>query len=296
MLGSPKTLVLPGYQVMQYLGSGAKSTIWSIRELRTGTLCVLKRVVRQHPSDDRFLAQAENEHAVASQLNHPSIRKCRQIIRCRRWLRVREIRLILEYCPGLSVQQERPVDLPKVLDIFIHVADALNYMHRSGFLHTDMKPNNIIVAPDGLVKVIDLGHSCQVGAVKDRIQGTPDFIAPEQVHRRPLDARTDVFNFGASLYWTLTGQAINTVIPKRSDSILLKSELDLKPVTELNPQAPPALASLVADCVAFNPAQRPVSMQPVQTKLEMIRKQIRRKTEGAPEEGPAGPRPPQEPR
>jgi eukaryotic-like serine/threonine-protein kinase len=281
---------------MQYLGSGAKSTIWNIRESRTGTLYVLKRVVKQHPSDDRFLEQARNEHAVAVQLNHPNLRRSVQLIQVRRWLRLHEIRLIMEYCPGLSVQQDRPTDVPKVLDIFIRVADALNYMHRSGFLHTDMKPNNIIVSPEGEVKVIDLGHSCQVGTVKDRIQGTPDYIAPEQVNRRPLDARTDVFNFGASLYWTLTGQAINTVIPKRSDSIVLKSELDLKPVTDLNPQVPPALASLVADCVAFNPTQRPPSMQPVQTKLELIRTQYRRRGEGvAGDESPV-PSPPEGPR
>ena len=274
-----RTLELPGYQVMQYLGSGANSTIWSVRDARTGDLYALKRVVKSVPEDQRFFDQALNEFDTAAQLDHPAIRKCHRIRRIRRWMRTRELIMIMEFCPGESVQQNRPTDVLKAVRIFQKTAEALHFMHRSGFLHTDMKPNNIIVAPDESIKVIDLGHSCRVGTIKERIQGTPDFIAPEQVHRRPLDARTDVFNLGAAMYWTLTGQAITTVMPKRSDTITLKSELELTPVTDLNKEAPPALASLVADCVSFQPSQRPPSMEPVQIKLELIRKQLERKSE-----------------
>jgi len=264
---------------MQYLGSGARSTIWSIRHQQTGQLYALKRVVKEHTSDQRFLEQAENEFVIGRQLNHGGNRRFEDIQRIRRFWWVREIRVIMEYCPGESVQQDRPVDVLRVVQIFSKVCEALAYMHESGFLHTDMKPNNIIVSPDQTVKVIDLGHGCRIGTVKERIQGTPDFIAPEQVYRRPLDARTDVFNFGASLYWTLTGQAINTVIPKRSDSIQLKNDLHIKPASELNPQVPAALASLVADCVAFQPGHRPASMQPVQTKLKLIETQLQRQAD-----------------
>ena len=284
-----KTLNIPGYQVIQYLGSGARSTIWCIRDLNTGQHFALKRVVRREANDHRFFEQAENEFATANHLNHPNLRRCHQFHRVRRWLRVREVHIVMEYCPGVSVQQERPGDVEKVLAIFVGVADALNYMHKRGFLHADMKPNNILVGPDDTVKVIDLGQSCRVGTIKQRIQGTPDFIAPEQFHRRPLDARTDVFNFGAALYWTLTGQAIKTVIPQRSNVIHLMSDLELKPINEVNPAAPPALASLVADCVAFQPAKRPTSMQPVQTKLELIQRQLRRQTaDELPGEPPQG--------
>ena len=273
---SVKTLEVPGYQVMQYLGSGARSTIWSIRDRKTNELFVLKRVVKRHPSDHRFIEQAENEYAVASQIEHTNIRRCFQIRRLRSWMRTREVHLVMEFCPGLSVQQSRPTDVLAVLEIFIQVANGLVFMHRRGFVHADMKPNNIIVGPDGLVKVIDLGQSCTLGAVKQRIQGTPDFIAPEQVYRQPLDARTDVFNFGAALYWTLTGQAINTVLPKKTTSVQLVSELRLTPVDQLNKEVPPALAKLVADCVEFQAGQRPAAMQQVQVKLEMIQTQIRR--------------------
>ena len=280
-----KTLVVPGYQILQYLGRGANSTIWSMRDQRTGRLLALKRVVMRAPSDRRFLRQAENEFAVGHRLCHPAIRRCLQLRRDRRWLRVREIHIIMEYCPGVSVQQAPPADIAKAVAVFIQVTEALNHMHRSGFLHADMKPNNIIVAPDQTVKVIDLGQSCPIGTIKQRIQGTPDFIAPEQVHRKPLDARTDVFNFGATLYWTLTGKPIKTVIPKRSDAIQLMNQLDVAPANELNPQVPSALAGLVADCVSFQPARRPTSLQPVQTKLELVYKQICRNAQAADQPG-----------
>jgi serine/threonine protein kinase len=273
---SAKTLDIPGYQVVKYLGSGARSSIWSIRDRRTGKLFALKRVVRRDPSDNRFLQQAENEFAIATRLDHPTIRHYDEIRRLRKWFKVSEIHLVMEYCEGKSVQEQRPTEITEVLRVFTHVAEGLQHMHKLALLHADMKPNNIIVSPNGVVKVIDLGHACEVGTIKERIQGTPDFIAPEQVERRPLDPRTDVFNFGAALYWTLTGQAIKTVLPKQADSIQLRDELNLTPVSELNPSAPPALCGLVADCVAFNANMRPAAMEPVLTKLALIRKQLDR--------------------
>jgi len=280
---SAKTLDIPGFQVVKYLGSGARSSIWSIRDRRTGELFALKRVVRRDPSDDRFVEQAENEFAIATRVDHPTIRHYIDIRRLRKWFRICEIHLVMEYCKGKSVQEQRPTGIAEILRVFTHVAEGLQHMHKLGLLHADMKPNNIIVSPDGVVKVIDLGQACEIGTVKERIQGTPDFIAPEQVARRPLDPRTDVFNFGAALYWTLTGQAIKTVLPKQADSIQLRDELNLTPVNELNPEAPPALCGMVADCVAFNTNMRPASMEPVLTKLALIRKQVDRT--GTPGEG-----------
>jgi len=132
-----------------------------------------------------------------------------------------------------------------------------------------MKPNNIIVGQDGKVKIIDLGQSCPVGTLKERIQGTPDFIAPEQVHRRPLDSRTDVYNFGATLYWTLTGNAIPTVLPKQR-SMHFKSDMHVIPPERFNSQVTPSLSKLVTDCVEMQPSQRPESMSAVAARLSLI--------------------------
>jgi len=268
-MSSAQSLEIPGFQVVQFLGSGARSTIWQIRDRQTNQLLALKRVVKRHISDMRFLEQAVNEYKVATQLDHPVIRKIHRIHKIKRWLSLREVHLVMELCEGATVQGNRPRSVLEVMRIFTDVAGALAYMNARGFVHADMKPNNILVAPDGSVKIIDLGQSCPVGTVKTRIQGTPDYIAPEQVHRRPLDARTDVFNFGASLYWTLTGQAIPTVLPKRG-GINIMTDQAIVPPEEVNPLVPSLLSKLVVDCIRTNPLHRPADLDGVVDRLGLI--------------------------
>lgn len=274
-MSSSQTLDIPGYQVIQYLGSGARSTIWQIKSCRTDEVFALKRVVKRHSSDNRFLEQANNEYEVGSQLDHPAIRHIYSIRRIKHWLSIREIHLVMEMCEGFTVQERRPGSVEEVLRIFSQVASALNYMNAKGFVHADIKPNNIMVTSTGAIKIIDLGQSCRAGTIKQRIQGTPDFIAPEQVQRRPLDARTDVFNFGAALYWTLTGQPIPTMLPKRGN-ITMMSDMVIQPAEHLNSEVPSSLSKLITDCIESQQTQRPRSMKDVCARLELISTSLKR--------------------
>ncbi len=274
-MSTTETLQVPGYQVVQFLGSGARSTIWQVRDCQTSEVFALKRAVKRQSNDDKFLQQAINEYEVGSKLNHENVRHIYRIRRIKRWLSLREVHLVMEFCEGSTVQEKRPTDVVEILRIFGYVAEALAYMNASGFVHADIKPNNIMVSPEGTVKIIDLGQSCPLGTVKERIQGTPDFIAPEQVHRRPLDARTDVFNFGAALYWTLTAKAIPTVLPKKGNVPML-ADLSVKPPEQFNPQVPASLSKLVMDCIDVHPPNRPVSMRKLQTRLDLIAHTLKR--------------------
>ena len=186
---------------------------------------------------------------------------------------LKESRVVMEYVHGQSVQQSRPTDIQEAIRIFVTVGAALAHMNTKGFVHADTKPNNIIVSKEGTVKVIDFGQSCPIGTVKTRIQGTPDFIAPEQVHRRPVDGRTDVFNFGATLYWTLAGRPIPTVLPKEG-SLTLNNGQRVPPVEQFNPNVPKSLTKLIVDCVELNPVQRPASMNEVVSRLTLIAKKL----------------------
>jgi len=269
---------------MDYLGKGARSTIWKVRERDRNRYYAVKRVTKQPGDDDRYFDQAINEFEIARQFDHPNIRKYYRLRRVRRWFQLHELHLFMELCEGVSCQARRPEDVGRAAAIFLDVARALTHIHARGCVHADIKPNNLIVAPDGTVKIIDFGQSCRIGAVKERIQGTPDFIAPEQVHRRPLDARTDVFNLGAALYWTLTGQAIPTILPKDSAAVQLVSDLNVSPPEALNPQVPAALNRLVLDCIEFNPSRRPQAMQEVVARLDLICHKL---TNGSPAPPPA---------
>ncbi|MCL2700075.1 MAG: serine/threonine protein kinase [Phycisphaerae bacterium] len=268
-----QTLEVPGYQVVQYLGNGARSTIWQIRDNQSNERFVLKRVVKRTMADMRFIDQAVNEFEVASRLDHDNIRRVISIRKVKHWLAVREVHLIMEFCEGATIQDDPPRDILQVAEIFCQVASAMAYMNSRGFVHADMKPNNVVVAPSGLAKVIDLGQSCPLGTTKQRIQGTPDFIAPEQVHRGPLDARTDVFNFGATLYWALTGKPIVTALPKKG---MLMVDMIVQQPQELNPLVPIPFSKLVMDCIEIRPSRRPSSMNEVASRLALVAHSLRK--------------------
>lgn len=273
-MSTVQTLEVPGYQVLSFLGSGACSTIWQVKDCQTSETYALKRIVKRSSDDFRFLEQALNEFDIASKLDHPVLRRMFRARRIKRWLSLKELHLIMEFCQGQTVQENRPTDIGEVVRIFEQVAQGLAYMNAQGFVHADIKPNNILVSPDGSVKVIDFGQSCTLGTIKDRIQGTPDYIAPEQVHRRPLDARTDVFNFGASLYWTLAGKPIPTILPKGNN--MLMPDASVPAVEKFNPDVPAPLSKLVSDCIEPHPSRRPPSMNEVAGRLGLIATKIAR--------------------
>ncbi|MDD4891092.1 MAG: serine/threonine-protein kinase [Phycisphaerae bacterium] len=254
------------------LGSGANSVIFEVLDTQTGQSYALKRIVRRSLSDQKFFLQAENEFQIARQIDHPVIRKMYDLVRVRSFFRVREMRLLMEMFYGQTIETHQPTDILDIVAVFRQAAAGLEAMHAAGFAHADIKPNNILVGPDGAVKIIDLGQSCPLGTIKQRIQGTPDYIAPEQVHRRPIDQRTDIYNLGATLYWVLTGQHLPTVLPRAQpgrEIALVTSSLTVPP-HELNPRVPPALSRLVMDSVNLAPADRPADMKILGNRLEMI--------------------------
>lgn len=262
-----------GHEVLTVLGYGAHSTIYAAREEKTGEVHALKRVTLDSAEDKRFLKQAIVEHDVGRKLDHPILRKCYRIKKKRFLWKVMEVVVTMEYVEGHTLVHKRPPSLQKMLDVFVEVATGLQAMHRDKVVHGDMKPNNIIVDDDMKVKVIDYGHACPFGTVKERVQGTPDYIAPEQVQRKALDARTDVFNFGATMYWCVTDRHVPTILPKQENAIRLKKDVDLLPPGEVNPDVPVALNNLILECVREDPAERPVSMNAVRERLQLAMRQ-----------------------
>ncbi len=274
----PRTFAqLPGYEIIGRIGKGAGAVIYEARELGSRRSVAIKHVVRHGPEDDRFIGQAENEYHVAHELDHPYLRRCLDIVRSRRWLKTRELFLIMELVKGERLdnlyQDRRPERVEPVVEIFLHVAAGLQAMHRHGYVHADIKPNNILLTKGGGLKIIDFGQSCRVGHRKERIQGTPDFIAPEQVALAHLDQRTDIFNLGATMYWVLTGKAFSTILPSApagSKKIELNARRGDEPPHETNPRVPLPFSRLIVECCASRREDRPPDMSKVISRLEMI--------------------------
>lgn len=268
---------IAGYEVLSTLGFGARSTIYAVRDPKRGEVFALKRVVKSSPSDQRYLDQAVQEHQIASQFDHPALRKSIKLIKQREFIRVSEVLVLMEMVDGKTLEHHQAKDTLELVDICQQIAEGLQAMHQKQFVHADIKPNNVMVTDRGEVKVIDFGQSCPVNTQKERIQGTPDYIAPEQVLRKPITYQTDVFNLGATMYWLLTGKHIPTMIGKKTAGIQLRVERKCEPPAELNPEVPPALSSLVMDCIEPRQRERPASMQEVLSRLEISRAQLTRK-------------------
>ncbi|MDH3583406.1 MAG: serine/threonine protein kinase [Phycisphaerae bacterium] len=266
---------LAGYDVIAVLGYGASSTIYSVRSAR-GDIFALKLVERNSSDDQKFVDQAVNEFRVARAVDHPVLRKCYKLKRERNFFTVKRCLLVMEMVEARALVQRRPPQLIDLVRVFMEVASGLGAMHKAGWVHADMKPNNVLITEKGEVKVIDFGQSCPVGTRKERIQGTPDYIAPEQVKRRPLNGRTDIFNFGATMYWCVTDSHVPTLIPKNDNEIGLKADMEMRSPKDVNAALPDSLNYLIMHCLKYKPDERPDSMVEVRSRLEVVCRQLER--------------------
>jgi len=258
------------FTIIRRIGSGARSTIYLATDETDGTLVALKRLIYEKPEDRRVFEQTENEYKVAQRLDHPYIRKCYKLRKIRSMFKVREMLLSMEHFDGQTLEESTTLSLGDVLLVFRMVATGLNAMHQASYIHCDMKPNNILISKSGAIKIIDLGQSCPIGTTKSRIQGTPDYIAPEQVKRKTLTPRTDIFNLGATMYWALTGKNVPTLIPKKIATVGRYEPQRCYAPHELKQQIPIGVSKLVMDCVRQDPAERPSNMMDVISRLDLM--------------------------
>jgi serine/threonine protein kinase len=262
-------LSVGGFTLLKRIGTGARSTIYLATDEEDDSTVALKRVIFERPEDARVFEQTENEYKVARRVDHPYVRKCYKLQKIRSMFKLRELLLSMEYFEGTTLEDSPTLSLGDVLLVFRMVAGGLNAMHQQGFVHCDMKPNNILLSKSGSIKIIDLGQSCRIGTTKPRIQGTPDYIAPEQVRRKPLGPKTDIFNLGATMYWALTGKNVPTLIPKKNSYGLPVNEPRRAP-HEIKKRIPTNISKLVMDCIQNDPADRPSSMMTVVSRLDLM--------------------------
>jgi serine/threonine-protein kinase len=269
------------YEVIELLGEGAGSVIYAVAHPETKQIYAMKHVVKRKDKDVRFMEQVQVEFETSKNFSHPNLRRAYEVKDNSSLLRkATEMALVMELFDGVSLAARRPENPLKTVGYFIQVARGLAAVHALGFVHCDLKPNNILVSSEGKVKVIDFGQACRIGAEKERIQGTPDFIAPEQVKCAPMTAKTDVFNFGATMYWTLTGKHIPTlytVSKSNAENSFLVDDAIPAPA-DLNKNIAEPLSNLVMECVRTNPAKRPEHMQELIRRLEIVEHAVARRT------------------
>lgn len=260
------------FQVLDTLGSGANSSILHIRRDADSKEYALKVVPIEDEDDKKYLEQAKHELRVGQMLNHPNLVKVYCLETDGGWFSgPKKAKLLVEYVPGKTMDKLPLLRMAKLARIFERIADGLTHMHKRGVLHADMKPNNLIYEGGTRVKVIDYGLAWIKGEPKSRVQGTLEYMAPETGTHKLINERTDIYNFGATLYRLVTLQLPPSAVGSPDLPMDEKTFRGaFKPVRQLNPMVPEGLANLIQQCLSFDANKRPERMSEVQGVLDQL--------------------------
>lgn len=244
-----------GYQVVSTLGRGGMAIVYKAYQPNLERHVAIKFLLHG-PSDPTLIDRFKQEARLVAHLRHPNIVTV---------LDFGEDQgipyLVMEYVEGetLLARLGEPMTLSEALSIAGQVAAALDYAHRHGVVHRDVKPSNILLAEEGCV-LSDFGiakplegaaHLTQTGVTI----GTPEYMSPEQCQGLPVDARSDIYSLGVVLYEMLTGRP--PFVGPTSMSVMLKHVGEpLPPPRRINPSIPPEVEAAVLRATAKDPAER----------------------------------------
>jgi len=253
------------YDLLQQVAEGGMGTVYRGRHRETGQVVAIKMVPPNMVHNAVVQKRFENEFRAASSLDHPNIVRALEY-----GTSAGRSFLVMEFVEGESLGQrlEREGRLPEAeaVRIITLAAQGLHHAHKQGLIHRDVKPDNIMVTPDGQVKLADLGLVREVDTELNltrtgRGLGTPHFMAPEQFRNaKNADVRCDVYSLGATLYMMVTGE-----LPFRSlgplDAWMKKVNNDLPPPRKFVPNLSERVDRVIRQAMSSDPAQRPESCQ-----------------------------------
>jgi serine/threonine protein kinase/Tol biopolymer transport system component len=276
------------YRISAKLGEGGMGEVWKAEDTRLERVVALKILPVDKTSDPdrkrRFVQEAKS----ASALHHPHI------------VTIYDIGsdagldyIAMEYVAGTTLEKAigaRGVEFRQAIPWAIQISDALARAHAKGIVHRDVKPGNVMVDETGGVKVLDFGLSKLVEAPigpdagatvtmrqvahteEGKLVGTVAYMSPEQAEGRPVDARSDIFSFGALLYEMLTGRRPFTGDSKLS---VLAAILREEPasISSISSTVPPDLVRIIARCLRKDPARRYQHMDDVRIALEDLKEE-----------------------
>jgi serine/threonine-protein kinase len=260
--GKYKGFFLGKYKLLRHLGAGGMSNVYLAEHTIIKQPRAIKVLPRGRVDDKSYLERFYREGRAAASLSHPNI------------VRVYDIDnegdthyLVMEYVDGLDlaelVKRDGPAPLERAIDWTIQAARGLSHAHENGLVHRDVKPANLLVAPGGVVKLLDLGLAlfCQEDnsltmVHNEKVLGTADYLAPEQaINSHSVDHRADIYSLGGTLYFLLAG---HPPFPEGTLAQRIAQHQTQEPqaITVERPDCPAELAAIVAKMMAKRPDDR----------------------------------------
>src|ERR687883_866172 len=259
------------YKILRKLGAGGMANVYLAEDQELGRRVAIKILNERHANDEQFVERFRREAKNAAGLSHPNIVSIYD-----RGEAEGTYYIAMEFLDGRSLKEliisRGPTPMKIAIEYTRQILAAIGYAHRHGIIHRDIKPHNVLVDPEGRLKVTDFGiarsgasQMTEVGS----IIGTAQYLSPEQARGSPVDQTSDLYSVGVVLYELLTGQVPFTGDTPLEIAMKHLSEVP-KPPSELRPEVPHDLDLVVLRALAKDPAERYQTAEDMDADLKRV--------------------------